>query len=77
MAAKGHTSSACDHIHTLKFRLFFTGNWRTAVAHIITAVIGSGVLSLGWAVAQASKLASTFASVGSMNSFDLVAKLKF
>ncbi|TYH18598.1 hypothetical protein ES288_A05G285100v1 [Gossypium darwinii] len=29
-----------------------TGTWVTASAHIITAVIGSGVLSLAWAVAQ-------------------------
>ncbi|KAM7278831.1 hypothetical protein ACFE04_005965 [Oxalis oulophora] len=29
-----------------------TGTWLTASAHIITAVIGSGVLSLSWAVAQ-------------------------
>lgn len=28
------------------------GNVWTAVAHIITAVIGSGVLSLSWSVAQ-------------------------
>ncbi|KAK6945950.1 Amino acid transporter, transmembrane domain, partial [Dillenia turbinata] len=28
------------------------GTWLTASAHIITAVIGSGVLSLAWAVAQ-------------------------
>ena len=27
-----------------------TGNWFTAGAHIITAVIGSGVLSLAWAI---------------------------
>lgn len=27
-----------------------TGNWVTAGAHIITAVIGSGVLSLAWAI---------------------------
>lgn len=33
----------CDH---------FTGSVWTASAHIITAVIGSGVLSLAWAVAQ-------------------------
>ena len=26
------------------------GNYRTATAHIITAVIGSGVLALGYAV---------------------------
>ncbi|KAM2888626.1 hypothetical protein FF1_012330 [Malus domestica] len=29
-----------------------TGTWMTASAHIITAVIGSGVLSLVWAIAQ-------------------------
>ncbi|KAG2401375.1 hypothetical protein LR48_Vigan02g234300 [Vigna angularis] len=29
-----------------------TGTWMTASAHIVTAVIGSGVLSLAWAVAQ-------------------------
>ncbi|KAE8698566.1 Amino acid permease 8 [Hibiscus syriacus] len=29
-----------------------TGTWLTAGAHIITAVIGSGVLSLSWAIAQ-------------------------
>ncbi|KAI3784241.1 hypothetical protein L1987_43336 [Smallanthus sonchifolius] len=29
-----------------------TGSWMTASAHIITAVIGSGVLSLAWAIAQ-------------------------
>ncbi|KAK4477768.1 hypothetical protein RD792_017030 [Penstemon davidsonii] len=29
-----------------------TGSVWTASAHIITAVIGSGVLSLGWAIAQ-------------------------
>ncbi|XP_027330354.1 amino acid permease 6-like [Abrus precatorius] len=29
-----------------------TGTWVTASAHIITAVIGSGVLSLAWAIAQ-------------------------
>ncbi|CAI9260929.1 unnamed protein product [Lactuca saligna] len=29
-----------------------TGTWLTASAHIITAVIGSGVLSLAWAIAQ-------------------------
>ena len=30
----------------------FEGTWLTASAHIITAVIGSGVLSLAWAIAQ-------------------------
>ncbi|CAI0464262.1 unnamed protein product [Linum tenue] len=29
-----------------------TGTWVTGSAHIITAVIGSGVLSLAWAIAQ-------------------------
>lgn len=29
-----------------------TGTWKTATAHIVTAVIGSGVLSLGWSIAQ-------------------------
>ncbi|KAH7567590.1 hypothetical protein JRO89_XS07G0098000 [Xanthoceras sorbifolium] len=29
-----------------------TGTWITASAHIMTAVIGSGVLSLAWAIAQ-------------------------
>ncbi|KAK7399351.1 hypothetical protein VNO78_10533 [Psophocarpus tetragonolobus] len=33
-------------------RLKRTGNVWSASAHIITAVIGSGVLSLGWAIAQ-------------------------
>ncbi|EPS69580.1 hypothetical protein M569_05186 [Genlisea aurea] len=33
-------------------RLKRTGSFWTASAHIITAVIGSGVLSLAWAVAQ-------------------------
>lgn len=33
-------------------RLKRTGNMWTASAHIITAVIGSGVLSLAWAIAQ-------------------------
>lgn len=28
------------------------GTWLTATSHIVTAVIGSGVLSLAWAVAQ-------------------------
>lgn len=30
----------------------FVGTYWTASAHIITAIIGSGVLSLAWAVAQ-------------------------
>lgn len=34
------------------FVVLFEGTWITASAHIITAVIGSGVLSLAWAIAQ-------------------------
>lgn len=37
-----------------------TGTAWTASAHIITAVIGSGVLSLGWAMAQLGWIAGTF-----------------
>ncbi|XP_058768224.1 amino acid permease 1-like [Vicia villosa] len=36
-----------------------TGTWLTACAHIVTAVIGSGVLSLAWAVAQLGWIAGT------------------
>ncbi|KAK9065502.1 hypothetical protein SSX86_014903 [Deinandra increscens subsp. villosa] len=36
-----------DHNHTVR-----TGTLWTAIAHIITAVIGSGVLSLAWSVSQ-------------------------
>ncbi|GLU09014.1 hypothetical protein SLE2022_258940 [Rubroshorea leprosula] len=36
-----------------------TGTWMTASAHIITAVIGSGVLSLAWAIAQLGWIAGT------------------
>lgn len=32
--------------------IFGTGTFWTATSHIITAVIGSGVLSLAWAIAQ-------------------------
>ena len=34
------------------FVLDFEGTVRTAISHIITGVIGSGVLSLSWSVAQ-------------------------
>lgn len=37
----------------------FAGNWRTATAHIITVVVGGGVLSLGWAMAQVCTSAHT------------------
>lgn len=40
-----------------------TGNWLTASAHIITAVIGSGVLSLAWAVAQLGWIAGVTALI--------------
>jgi len=35
------------------------GTWFTASAHIVTAVIGSGVLSLAWAVAQLGWIGGT------------------
>ena len=38
--------------HVNIFVLHKTGTMWTASAHIITAVIGSGVLSLAWAIAQ-------------------------
>ncbi|KAJ7946188.1 Amino acid permease [Quillaja saponaria] len=42
-------------------RVKWTGTWITASAHIVTAVIGSGVLSLGWAVAQFGWIAGPIA----------------
>ncbi|KAG4164927.1 hypothetical protein ERO13_A13G048000v2 [Gossypium hirsutum] len=39
------------------------GTWVTASAHIITAVIGSGVLSLSWAIAQLGWIAGPIALV--------------
>ncbi|QCE08426.1 solute carrier family 36 [Vigna unguiculata] len=45
-----------NYVHNFKHdddgRIKRTGTWMTASAHIVTAVIGSGVLSLAWAVAQ-------------------------
>ncbi|KMZ67857.1 Amino acid permease 6 [Zostera marina] len=41
-------------------RIKRTGTLFTASAHIITAVIGSGVLSLGWAIAQLGWVAGPF-----------------
>jgi len=35
------------------------GTWFTSSAHIVTAVIGSGVLSLAWAVAQLGWIGGT------------------
>ncbi|GMI83724.1 amino acid permease 1, NEUTRAL AMINO ACID TRANSPORTER 2 [Hibiscus trionum] len=40
-----------------------TGTWVSASAHIITAVIGSGVLSLSWAIAQLGWIAGPIALV--------------
>lgn len=42
---------------------FVAGTWVTASAHIITAVIGSGVLSLSWAIAQLGWIAGPMALV--------------
>ncbi|KAF3783851.1 hypothetical protein EJ110_NYTH31608 [Nymphaea thermarum] len=53
------SSSTCDLIWLAFLRianvlifLLLVGNFWTTTAHIITAVIGSGVLSLAWSVAQ-------------------------
>ncbi|KAK1431240.1 hypothetical protein QVD17_14556 [Tagetes erecta] len=40
-------------------RIKRTGNWKSATAHIITAVIGSGVLSLAWCFAQLGWIAGS------------------
>ncbi|XP_073223352.1 amino acid permease 6-like [Cicer arietinum] len=40
-------------------RLKRTGTWITGSAHIVTAVIGSGVLSLAWAIAQLGWIAGS------------------
>ncbi|XP_073223354.1 amino acid permease 6-like [Cicer arietinum] len=40
-------------------RLKRTGTWVTGSAHIVTAVIGSGVLSLAWAIAQLGWIAGS------------------
>ncbi|KAG8068616.1 hypothetical protein GUJ93_ZPchr0005g14890 [Zizania palustris] len=49
-AELGHTAGS--KLYDDDGRLKRTGTMWTASAHIITAVIGSGVLSLGWAIAQ-------------------------
>ena len=38
---------------------YVLGTWITASAHIVTTIIGSGVLSLAWAVAQLGWIAGT------------------
>ncbi|XVF01417.1 hypothetical protein REPUB_Repub04eG0087300 [Reevesia pubescens] len=43
--------------------LVIAGTWVTASAHIITAVIGSGVLSLSWAIAQLGWVAGPIAII--------------
>ncbi|KAL2622574.1 hypothetical protein R1flu_002779 [Riccia fluitans] len=60
MAAPNYQSQANipqenDHEHTPR-----NGTLWTATAHVITAVIGSGVLSLAWAVAQLGWIAGPF-----------------
>ncbi|GAB4854050.1 Probable amino acid permease 7 [Ancistrocladus abbreviatus] len=46
------SSSSTSNIHSLVPPVKRTGNLWTAAAHIITGVIGSGVLSLAWCIAQ-------------------------
>ncbi|WJX21125.1 Amino acid permease 6 [Trifolium repens] len=48
-----------DGKHDDDGRIKRTGTWVTASAHIVTAVIGSGVLSLAWAVAQLGWIGGT------------------
>jgi hypothetical protein len=43
--------------------LNFEGTLTTASAHIITAVVGSGILSLAWAIAQLGWIAGVFTLV--------------
>jgi hypothetical protein len=45
-------------------RLFVSGTVWTATAHIVTAVIGSGVLALPWSVAQLGWVAGPLALAG-------------
>lgn len=47
--------------HLFYMLWIFVGNVKTATAHIITAVIGSGVLSLAWALAQLGWIAGMVA----------------
>jgi amino acid permease len=48
--------------------LFLKGTLTSASAHIITAVIGSGVLSLAWALAQLGWIAG----IGALCVFSLI-----
>lgn len=56
----GQTASTC---HDDDGRLKRTGTVLTASAHIITAVIGSGVLSLAWAIGQLGWVAGPFVMI--------------
>jgi amino acid permease len=47
------------NILIIKCMIIYEGTWVTASAHIVTAVIGSGVLSLAWAVAQLGWIGGT------------------
>ena len=44
------------HAQTVTLLNSLTGGWLTAYAHIVTAVIGSGVLSLAWSMSWLGRL---------------------
>ncbi|KAF5953915.1 hypothetical protein HYC85_006771 [Camellia sinensis] len=67
-------SSSSSSIEPLKPSLKRTGNLWTAFAHIITALVGSGVLSLAWSIAQLGWIAGPlsvlfFASIALISAF--------
>ncbi|KAI8014913.1 putative amino acid permease 7 [Camellia lanceoleosa] len=67
-------SSSSSSIEPLKPSLKRTGNLWTAFAHIITALVGSGVLSLAWSIAQLGWIAGPlsllfFASIALVSAF--------
>ncbi|BAT16275.1 Os12g0203300, partial [Oryza sativa Japonica Group] len=51
--------------------VFFAGTVWAATAHIVTAVIGSGVLALAWSVAQLGWVAGPLALAGEGTGTDL------
>ncbi|XP_021892300.1 amino acid permease 6-like [Carica papaya] len=55
-----HTDSSCSNIYDDDGRLKRTGTLMSGTAHVITAVIGSGVLSLAWAMAQLGWIGGPF-----------------
>ncbi|KAF5790020.1 putative amino acid transporter, transmembrane domain-containing protein [Helianthus annuus] len=61
------TTMESGYLHSEEFdddgRIKRTGSWTNATAHIITAVIGSGVLSLAWCFAQLGWLAGSITIV--------------